>query len=134
MATRKIAAKKAPINLSQNRNRSISLSEIESFERTEVKKAYIPELDGSVLYKNTVASAVARIYSADTISGQLTAMAEYLSKAMCDEDGNPLYSSGETVLESMSKEAIELIAMGIAQARQEERDNNEKKGKNDSRR
>jgi hypothetical protein len=134
MATRKVTSKKANSSLqsvsSQNRNRSISLSEIESYERMEIKTAYIAELDGIVHYKNTVASGVVNIYSAETITDQITAMADYLSKALCDKDGNGLYSSGEDVLNKMSKEAVELIAMAIAQARQEERDQNEKKGKN----
>lgn len=130
MATRKIAKKSTPALTSQNRNRSISLSEIESYERVEVKKAYIPQLDGIVNYKNTVASGVVKIYAAATISDQLIAMADFLSKAYCDGEGNNLYSSGEDVLDRMSKEAIEVVAMGIAQAKQEERDQNEKKGKN----
>lgn len=140
-------ARVARVQSKSKSDRILTTSEIESFARDEVKKAYIELLDGSVYYKNCVAAGTIGIFeSGISIADQLRALATYIARTMCnemgdllypdkhDENGDLTYLGMETVLDSMSSEAIEAIAMGIAGAARNERDSKEKRTGNGSRR
>lgn len=103
-----------------SRNRMISLEEIESFGATEIKRAFVPELKGYVLYKDTKAKGVIRFFEAEDKAEQLRAMANFIACSFCTEDGAGIYRDENHVLESLTPPSIEAISLGIARARQEE--------------
>lgn len=116
-------------------SRDLSLTDIQSHGREETYKAYIKELDGNVYYKSVSAAGTVGFLESDTsVADQIRAMARFLTDALCDEDGNPLYSSPDLVMETLPIETIEYLASGIAAAKSEERNARESKRGNVSRR
>lgn len=117
----KIRAKKRSSKVNgADRNRMISLEEIESFGATEIKKAYVPELRGSVFYKNTKAKGVIKLFEAGDKGEQLRAMANFIACSLCTEDGDKIYTDENHVLESLTHSSVDAISIGIALAKQEE--------------
>lgn len=106
-----------------NRDRIISLEEIESFGAIEVKKAYISELNGSVFYKDTKAKGVIKLFEAGDKGEQLRAMANFIACSLCREDGEGIYTDENHVLESLTPPSIDAISLGIVQARNESQGN-----------
>lgn len=101
-------------------SRVISLEEIESFGATEVKRAYIEEFKGCVYYKNTKAVGVIKFMEAENRPAQLRAMANFIACSYCNEEGEPIYQSEDAVIEALTRQSIEAIALGIARSWQEE--------------
>jgi hypothetical protein len=116
MATRKISTRKSTPKKAQRNSRIISLTEVESFGATEVKKAYIEELNGYVSYKNTKAKGVIKFMEAENTPTQLRAMANFISCSYCTEEGEFVYSSEDAVIDALTRQSIEAIALGIAKA------------------
>lgn len=137
MATkRKSSTPSASRNIaSRNIARMISPEEVESFDYDlTVKTAYIEEMNGSVYYRDTKAGIAIRIFEAEDVGKQLRSMANLIAKSNCTAEGELIYESDQDALDRLTNSAIEAIAVGIARASQNERENKEKKGGNASRR
>lgn len=113
------AKKRSSGKTNPNHNRMIPLEEIESFGATEIKKAYIEEMKGSVYYINTKAKGVIKFMEAETGASQLRAMANFIACSYCTEDGKLIYSSEEEVIGALTRPSITSIAFGIAKSWQE---------------
>ncbi len=110
----------------------LSLSDIKSIdkqERERVSEAYIESLKGYIFYRGTTAENVLTFFEKDTSrADEIRGMANLILNCACNQDGTPLFQSEEDILSNLEANTVVDLAIGIIQARQEEREKRSKSG------